>query len=204
MENNMENDAAWLKPLLTPENMCNPAIVTMLNAYIDSMKVVGIGVALLEEEEKLKMKKPRKRRSCWVWPYLQRRVEQGVYDNLMKELAEETPHLFRQYQRVDKAMFTEIVEALKPIIIKKHTYWREPIPPEIRVALTLRYLATGNSYRTLGFHFRVAPNTVSCIVPEVCRAIIEVYGDKELRMPSSKEEWYQVAQRFEDRWNAPH
>ena len=135
MENNMENDAAWLKPLLTPENMCNPAIVTMLNAYIDSMKVVGIGVALLEEEEKLKMKKPWKRRSCWVWPYLQRRVEQGVYDNLMKELAEETPHLFRQYQRVDKAMFTEIVEALKPIIIKKHTYWREPIPPEIRVVL---------------------------------------------------------------------
>ena len=84
------DDFKWLKPLLTRENLRNPAILKMINAYVESLKLVGIGLALVEEEEMA----AQSARSCWSWPYLQRRVEQGVYDNLMKELAAKTPHLF--------------------------------------------------------------------------------------------------------------
>lgn len=100
------DDFKWLKPLLTRESLRNPAIVKMINAYVESLKLVGIGLALVEKEEMA----TQSTRFCWSWPYLQRRVEQGVYDNLIKELVAEASHLFRQYLRVDKSLF----DPLKP------------------------------------------------------------------------------------------
>ncbi|XP_041467424.1 putative nuclease HARBI1 [Lytechinus variegatus] len=54
------------------------------------------------------------------------------------------------------------------------------------------------------YSFRVADNTISLIVCEVCSAIIEEFSDELVRCPTSPQEWKTVAQGFEDRWNAPH
>ncbi|XP_068234185.1 uncharacterized protein [Palaemon carinicauda] len=75
--------------------------------------------------------------------------------------------------------------------------------PGFRVAVTLWFLATGSLYKTLGYAFRVAYNTISLIVPETCRAIISVYGDGELKLPQTAEQWEQVAQQYEERLNLP-
>lgn len=65
-------------------------------------------------------------------------------------------------------------------------------------------LATGDSYKSLQYFFRVVHNTISHIVPDTWRAIIavySVYGDEELKTPKSPDEW---KLGFEDRWNPPH
>ena len=70
----------------------------------------------------MRRKKLRAKRSCWVQPYLQRRLEQGNYDNLMQELKNETPELFRNFTRTSGCLFDEIVEKVTPYIEKEETF----------------------------------------------------------------------------------
>ena len=68
--------------------------------------------AMALECEDLPMK--RRPRSAWMWPYLQRRVEYGHYDMLMEELYQEPPELYRNYTRMDRELFNEIVARVTP------------------------------------------------------------------------------------------
>ena len=139
-----------------------------------------------------------------MWPYLQRRLQYGHYDTLMNELYLENPELYRNFTRMDRELFDEIVQAVAPNIEKKTTYWRKPINPSTRVDITLRFLATGNSYKSLQYSFRVAHNTISSIVPETCDVIVSAFGHDVLRLPDTQQKWKEVANEFAERWNFPH
>ncbi|XP_068250226.1 uncharacterized protein [Palaemon carinicauda] len=184
---------------MNPAILQNENLLTIIHNYLEAIENLGFGQALQQEEEQ-QQSAPR---TVWVWAYLQRRIEQGHYDNLMGELADECPELFKNFTRMNQTLFNEIVELTTPLI-QKTTWWRTPIPPGLIVAVTLRFLATGSSYKTLGYAFRVAHNTISLIVPETCQAIISVYGDSELKLPQTAEELERMAQRYEERWNLPH
>lgn len=75
------------------------------------------------------------------------------------------------------ADFEFLLAKIEPMI-KKQTRLRIPIPPKIRLAITLRYLATGESYRSLHYLFKVSTPAISLIVPEVCKAINVVLNDQ--------------------------
>ena len=62
-----------------------------------------------------------------------------------------------------------------------------PIPPEERLTVTLRYLATGESYESLMYQFRIHKTTISKIIQEVCIAIYKVLQPIYMRFSSSKE-----------------
>lgn len=53
------------------------------------------------------------------------------------------------------------------------TNMRQAIPSQIRLAVTLRYLATGDSYTTLMYLFHISKQSISKIIPEVCKSIID-------------------------------
>ena len=63
--------------------------------------------------------------------------------------------------------FDHLVSLVRNNITKSH-YIREPISPEERFAVTLRYLATGDSQHSLGFLFKLGRSTVNGIINEVC------------------------------------
>lgn len=79
--------------------------------------------------------------------------------------------LYRNFFRMDDGNFNELLNLVAPIIAKEDTVMRKSIPAAERLALTLRFLATGDSFRSLAFLFRVPHNTISTIVPEVCNAL---------------------------------
>ena len=81
---------------------------------------------------------------------------------------------------------------------------RNPLPVGLKVACTLRYLATGNSFSDLSYQFRTSVPAISSFVPEVCEAIIAEYRDEYLKCPSTPEQWQQIADKFLLRWNWPH
>ena len=75
---------------------------------------------------------------------------------------------------------------------------------EQRLTLTVRFLATSESFRSLSFQFRISKLEISYIVQEVCTAIITNLTSTYLKVPSTKNEWMQIANQFYDLWNFPN
>ena len=73
-----------------------------------------------------------------------------------------------------------------------------------RLALTLRFLATGNSQVSLSFNFRIGRSTVSGIIRETCSALSTVLQPEYVKAPSSEEDWRDISKEFEKIWNFPH
>ena len=82
--------------------------------------------------------------------------------------------------------------------------YRRPLEPGLKIAITLRYLVTGNSFQSMEFNLRSAHNTISKFLPEVCNAIVEEYAGEVFRTPTTTDGWLEIAKGFHDRWNFPH
>jgi hypothetical protein len=119
----------------------------------------------------------------------------------MAELAMEDIPGFKNFLRVEPELFHELLERISPRIQREDTFMRKSLKPGLRLAITLRYLATGDSYKSLEYGFRVANNSISRIIPETCEAIIQEYQDELLKCPKTPDEWKLISQRFETRWN---
>ena len=82
--------------------------------------------------------------------------------------------------------------------------FREPIEPGLKLAVTLRHLATGTNYADLMYAFRVSRNSISLFVPEVCEAIYSAYKDEVMPGKITEEDWLRISAEFERVWNLPH
>ena len=106
---------------------------------------------------------------------------------------------FKKFLRVSPEMFDYIVNRVGPTIERKKTRRRRAIPVEQRVAIALRYVATGESYTSLEFRFRVSNQLISSIVPEVMSATYEVFKDEFMKCLSTPEEWKEFAKGFKEK-----
>jgi hypothetical protein len=71
------------------------------------------------------------------------------------------------------ADFEILINLVGPKIVKMSARFRAAIPLPERLAVTLRFWATGNSYTRLQYLFQIYKQTISQIVPKVCQAIVE-------------------------------
>lgn len=174
---------------------------------VASDKKIIASIALLldnDEEQERARNKEMSKRSIWTRPWLIRRKTDGAFHTLFKELKAEDSEGFKGYVRMDVPHFDELVRILSPSLRKQDTNMRECIKPEEMCCLTLRYLASGESFRSLEYQFRISKKAISYIIQEVCRAIIETIGKESFKTPQSKEEWMEIAEKFERRWNFPN
>jgi hypothetical protein len=68
----------------------------------------------------------------------------------------------------------------------------------------MRYLALGDSFRSLSQQFRVGLSTSRAIVKETCKSIIDVLGHLYIITPTDTKEWIKIARDFEKRLHFPH
>ena len=106
--------------------------------------------------------------------------------------------------RMSPESFDHLLSLVSPLISKHTTKLREPISAAERLALTLRFLASGNSQQSMSFSYRVGRQTVSSIIKETCRAIWQVLNEKYLRAPNLPDDWENIAEEFMQLWNFPH
>ena len=111
----------------------------------------------------------------WVRGWIGRRVELGLYDRLMVELRREDPSSFHNFMRMPPAMFDELLHRLTPRLSRPATFCRPSLEPGMKLAVTLRHLASGAKYRDMQYAWRLPHNTISKVVREVCAAIVEEY-----------------------------
>ena len=151
-------------------------------------------------------RRQRRRKRWWVRPWLTpaRRLEYGHYNRLMQELRVEDENSFTNYVRMPPQMFDELLQRITPVIQRQHTRLRPPLEAGLKLALTLRHLATGDRYPTLHYDFRCGRINVGVIVQEVCQAIIQELKDEVMPLPRTQEDWKAISQQFQDRWHVPH
>ncbi|XP_025105282.1 uncharacterized protein LOC112570846 [Pomacea canaliculata] len=132
---------------------------------------------------KIKEKKRKARqRKWWVRPWIERRMEHGAYHALMQEMAAEDGGSYRNFVRMDRHHFELLLTRITPHIKRQDSNMRECISPGERLAVTLRFLATGDSYHSLSFLYRLGRTTVGKIIPETCKAITAALKDQYLKV----------------------
>ena len=149
-----------------------------------------------------KRRKKRRRRSVWIKSWIATRETQGAFHCLLKDL-ESDPEHFLNYLRLDLAIFEQLVEKLNPILKKKDTCMRNAITPSEQLAVTLRFLATGESYTSLQYQFRINKGTLSLIIPKVCKSLSVVLSDV-IACPNTANEWLEISNCFQWRWQLPN
>uniref|UniRef100_A0A8D9EFN8 Uncharacterized protein n=1 Tax=Cacopsylla melanoneura TaxID=428564 RepID=A0A8D9EFN8_9HEMI len=104
-----------------------------------------------------KFKKEKRNRRIWIRDYLNKRE---TLKSISNELVLDS-FLFKNFSRMSKSDFEYLIQKIGPNIKKQDTVMRtvisnETIPLTTRILITLRYLATGDSYRSLMYLFRVS------------------------------------------------
>ncbi|KAK3083252.1 hypothetical protein FSP39_017703 [Pinctada imbricata] len=122
----------------------------------------------------------------------------------MPELRAKDPASFLNFLRVPPEMFDELLTRIGPQITKQNTFYRSALEPGIKLAITLRHLGSGDKYASLKFDFRVPHNTISILVRDVCKAIVDEYAMEVMSCPTTPDEWRAIAEDFSRRWNMPH
>ncbi|XP_072033385.1 uncharacterized protein [Amphiura filiformis] len=133
------------------------------------------------------------------------RVQQGDFYNLLQELRNsgDGGERFRQVMRMTIDQFDWLLARVEPHLQHKNTH-ACPISPAERLAMTIRYLASGNEQASVALAFRVGAATVNMVVEETCNVIWEVLQAHFVKFPSSVEDWLEIAHGFEDKWQFPH
>jgi len=130
----------------------------------------------------------------------EQRLLQGVSNNLIREMKiNNDAEKFFNFFRMSPETFNELLAIVGPRITKQN-FIREAINPVIRLQLTLRYLASGDSMVSMQYLFRVGKNTVSNIIADTCNAIWDSLKDIVFIKPSV-ENWKIIANEFEAKWN---
>ena len=128
----------------------------------------------------VKRKRNKRSRSKWCKKWLLKRKTHS-HINLMKDLRED-PDDWRNYLRMDENAYNELLRLVTPIIQRQNTVMRECISPHERLSCTLRFLATGRSYRDLRFTAAISQQALSVIIPDTCRAIYMVLHKEYMKV----------------------
>nr|CAI5843403.1 unnamed protein product [Callosobruchus analis] len=96
--------------------------------------------------------------------------------------------------------FEELLSKVQNSVKKQDTVMRQAISPKLKLQVTLRYLATGDSFQTLAFLYRVPKNTISSFLAEVCPAIYDALKDF-IKVPHTEDEWKNIEKEYYFRWN---
>ena len=106
--------------------------------HILSVLIISL-VALV----KIRQVQPRQRnRQTWIRTILQKREDEGAYKLLIPKLIA-NDNQFKNYFRMTKDSFALLLSMIEPDISKHNTKYRRSISGSERLAVTLRYLASG-------------------------------------------------------------
>nr|XP_014278491.1 uncharacterized protein LOC106682256 [Halyomorpha halys] len=147
-------------------------------------------------------KKKRDRRNCWVKEINKHREELGEFHLLFNNLIEDGQKFFEYFQ-MSYERYCKLHQLIAPEITKQFTTFRRPVSTEERLAVCLRFLATGVSFRTLALSYRLGRSTVSCIIYDVCKALWKVLHPIVMPVPE-KSSWEKIENDFRTKWNFPN
>ena len=73
------------------------------------------------------------------------------------------------------------------------TQLRKPISAEEKLAVTLRFLAIGETFMSHMYQFKTHHSTITKFIPQVLDTIYTVLKDDYLKCRTSQEDWTELA-----------
>ncbi|KAB0790274.1 hypothetical protein PPYR_15388 [Photinus pyralis] len=98
----------------------------------------------------------KKKRRIWAKKWLQRHNQgRGMLNMLNEELLTEDPSCYCNFLRLNNKLFEKLLSEINQKISKQDTFMRDSISARSRLEITLRFLATGETYRSLMYATRI-------------------------------------------------
>ncbi|XP_064460971.1 uncharacterized protein LOC135370954 [Ornithodoros turicata] len=172
------------------------------NDVLATIEVLLLTVSLILRKRRSQTNQSSRR--YWVRPVLRYRDVEGQASGLLPRLRSRDVSWFRDFIRMPPRTFDTLLGLVQTTITRADTSFRKAIPASDRLALTLRFLAEGSSVRGTSFNFLVGRSTASKIISDTCEAIWECLAQQYLWLPSTSEEWKEIARDMEAKWNFPN
>ncbi|XP_044593967.1 protein ALP1-like [Cotesia glomerata] len=138
----------------------------------------------------------------WIHPLFKLRDVHGFIEAIFPTLLS-FPEKFENYFRMNVEQFEELLGLVVPLISKQNTV-RNSISAIARLAMTLRYLATGDCMTSVSYHYLVGFTTTINIINETCEMLWKCLNEKVLQYPLTARDWLEISHDFNEKWQFPH
>ena len=128
---------------------------------------------------------PKRRRTPqnpWGMPRILQREE------ILADLIQIDIPGYQNFVRMPPVFFYLMEECIHHCIKKEVISFRKPLELQLKLAITLRHLATGETYTSLQYHWLVCRTTICKFVPVVSQAILAEFQEEYLTCPTDPED----------------
>ena len=153
---------------------------------------------LLQQMRRIKQPNQKKKKHCWVRDIFKNRGL-GAFKTLFHEMRNDR-ELFFRYFAMSLERFDHLHTLVREQIEKKDTVFRKSFSAASRLAITIRYLTSGETQQSLSYRYRIGRSTVSTVIAETCKAIYTALKDRYLKSTSTEDDRKAIAVRFEEVW----
>ena len=94
---------------------------------------------------------------------------------LLNEIRDTEPEDYKNYFRMNDITFDKLLKLVTPFLLDTNT--RQCLPVKQRLAVTLRYLATGRNFKDLKFSTVKSLSSVSTAIIKTCELFLYVLQD---------------------------
>ncbi|XP_077145212.1 uncharacterized protein LOC143807474 [Ranitomeya variabilis] len=176
----------WGHCMQIPEciKMERPMESIYLNMELDFAMANACAIAFHEQRKRDKQRR-RSHRRFWLYPIVEVRESRGAYHCLFGELNDNLEKYF-EYTRMSQDSFRYLLRLVEGAITRQEMQLRRSISAEERLLVTLRFLATGETLRSLHFQFRIGVSTLSGIIADTCRALWDNLREEFFTNPNNR------------------
>lgn len=121
----------------------------------------------------LATKRQVKKRRCWMKRWLRER-DRYSHIVLLRDIAATEKEDYRNYFRMDEGTYNKLLQKITLYLTREDTVMRNSISVHERLALTLRYLATGRNFEDLKYSVIMSAASISKAILETCQVLIYV------------------------------
>ncbi|XP_051165273.1 uncharacterized protein LOC127284034 [Leptopilina boulardi] len=160
-------------------------------------------LALLLLNKMIHENKNRRSRKYRVHPLWLQRSIFGAHNSLVKEMVMHDPVMFKNYLRMSVSTFEKLLIKVGESL-QSYPTREDIISPSEKLIVTLRYLATGESYTSLSRQFRMGIKTIQVFIPETLLILWRTLQPEVLAFPDTVEAWNVLINDFNEKWQFPN
>ncbi|KAH8242396.1 hypothetical protein KR032_005153 [Drosophila birchii] len=148
-----------------------------------------------------------RRRLEWTKEWLRKNQAEFLSkENLLSELQsrkDECYHL-NYFLAITESQFRYLVQKLEPIISQYAPQRKKKsFSAEERLAITLKYLATGEVHSCRNYCFRASKFVINEMIANICLGFYEHLNDQYVTLPKTDDQWRSAAEEMERKHNLP-